>query len=452
MLDYKKVLHNSVFYTLGRRLIVDFWFNTVFFRKVEVVGLENIPKDKPVLIAPIHRNAFIDDAAVLCTRKDNPVFLARADIFEKKWLAKIFIFFRMVPVFRIRDGKHKLANNDMTFDVGAHVLENDNILIVFPEAAHTENNRMLPLKKGAIRIAFLAAQRTNFIKDIFIVPTGLYYDNIFHYRHKVLVQYGKPINILDYKDAYLDNPQKAMLKVREDLNRELIKLSIHIAKDNDDYEAINAARGIFRNYIAKKSGESLKSLKQAFDTDKLTVEILEKASEEKPDKFQEFKDTLQKYLNELERNKLRDYVFDRPWPWWKLIAASFLSVFFLPLYLLLWINFFIPACSPELIVKKFKDKIFHASVRFVGSLFLVLFWAILGGLLLGIFVKWWIGLLFFFAQPFLFILWLDWRRLWKKILGNWRFRLGKFNEIRVLRDKLFGFFNDFFSNFVAPKN
>ncbi len=445
MLNYKKVLHNNPLYRIGRIFLTDFWFNHIFFRKVEVLGRENIPKDKPVLIAPVHRNAMIDDMAVLTTRNDNPVFLARADIFRKKLLAKLFIFFRMVPVFRIRDGKESLANNDMTFDVGAHVLETGNVLIIFPEAAHTDRNQMLPVRKGAIRIAFLAAERTGFEKDIYLIPTGLYYDNIYHYRHKALIIYGKPINILDYKDLYLENPPRAMLKVREDLTRALTDLSLHISKD-EYYDQINEAREIFDSYVASQMGKNLDRFSEKFEVDKKIVDVLEDAADRQPDKFARFMARVDDYFKELRKHRLKDYLFEKPMPLVKLLLSSVLAVLFLPLYLLMWLNFAIPVCLPEILVHKFNEKIFYASVRYGASLIFVFLWAVIWGIILGAVFSWWIGVLFFLLQPVLLVFWLDFTRMLKKLAGNWRYRVGKSKhlDLKSIRESLLREFSEFY--------
>ncbi len=445
MLNYKRVLHSNPGYKLGRIFLTDFWFNHIYNRQVVVLGRENIPRNKPVLILPVHRNALIDNMAVLTTRNDNPVFLARADIFRQKLLAKIFIFFRMVPVFRIRDGRESLANNEMTFDVSAHVLEKNKILVVFPEAAHNERNQMLPVRKGAIRIAFLTAERTNFQKDIYLVPTGLYYDDIYHYRHKILITYDKPINILDYKELYLENKQKAMLKVREDLTKALTDLSIHIAND-EYYHQVNQAREIFDAYVAQDMGKDLRQFDHKFEVDKKIIDVLEEAMEKEPEHFDKFAHKIDKYVKGLRDNKLKDYLFEKPMSWGKLLISSLLAVVLLPLYLLMWINFAAPVCLPEILVHKFEETIFYASVRFAASLIFVLLWAIIWGIVLAIWVSWWAGLIFFLLQPLLLVFWLDFTRFLKKILGNWRFKLGKdkFIDLKCIREELLREFSLFY--------
>ena len=81
-----------------------FWHNNVFYRKVIVLGRENINPDDPLIFAPNHQNALMDALAVLFTHKGQPVFLARADIFKRKTIAAILYFLKILPVYRIREG------------------------------------------------------------------------------------------------------------------------------------------------------------------------------------------------------------------------------------------------------------------------------------------------------------------------------------------------------------
>ena len=92
--------------------VAGFWHNNVFYRKVIVLGRENINPDDPVIFAPNHQNALMDALAVLFTNKGQNVFLARADIFKRKSIAAVLYFLKILPVYRIRDGFSSLKGND----------------------------------------------------------------------------------------------------------------------------------------------------------------------------------------------------------------------------------------------------------------------------------------------------------------------------------------------------
>ncbi len=420
MLNFNRITEDRTMYNLAK-IWVDWWHNKYFYRKVTVVGTENIPANKPVLIGPNHQNALMDAMAILCLRKDTPVFLTRSDIFEPDFMGKLFVFFKMLPVYRIRDGKDKLALNEKIFNISVEVLKSNKTLVVFPEAQHTPYRSLLKLKKGLMRIAFETAEKTNFEIDLNIIPTGIYYSNYFNYRSQLLVQYGKPIKITDYKELYNENPQAALFKLRNDLREKMIPLAIHI-KHKDFYTQFEDAREIYDGFVAEKMQKNLSKPIEKFQTDKKIIDILDKTYDKEKENFDSFAKIQDKYVEELKKNKLKDYLFEKPWSKFKLSLITILGIILSPVYFIASLNFLIPIIFPEKLVRSFKDAQFHSSVRFVVSLFLIPIWYIIGFVLIWIFVKiWWIKFLFVIIQGFLFVFWLDFMRLYKKTIGHWRF-------------------------------
>src|SRR6056297_4084938 len=111
-------------------------FVTKIYFRTTVHNLDNIPKDDVIIFAPNHQNALMDALAILATVKTEPVFLARADIFKKKSIAKILTFLKILPIYRIRDGKESLKNNEEIFQKTIDVLKNKNGLVILPEGNH----------------------------------------------------------------------------------------------------------------------------------------------------------------------------------------------------------------------------------------------------------------------------------------------------------------------------
>jgi len=86
-----------------------FWLTQ---KKVVVTGRHSIPKGKPIIFAPNHQNALMDPLALVCTNMHQSVWLARADIFKSKTVSSILKYLKLLPVYRIRDGKDNLSNNE----------------------------------------------------------------------------------------------------------------------------------------------------------------------------------------------------------------------------------------------------------------------------------------------------------------------------------------------------
>ena len=216
----------------------NFWHNNFFYRRVIVVGRDNINPNDYLIFAPNHQNALMDALAVLFTHKGQPVFLARADIFKRKFIASILYFLKILPVYRIRDGFDALKSNDVIFDKTIDVLKNKNGLVMLPEGNHEGIHRLRQLKKGICRIAFQADEATGFNLNIKIIPVGIEFSNYFRVRQVLTVVYGKPIEISQYYDSYKKNPQRAMNELRDLLSFEMEKNMVHIESE-EDYEAID---------------------------------------------------------------------------------------------------------------------------------------------------------------------------------------------------------------------
>lgn len=129
----KNIEKFDIFYQLLKKY-VDFWHNYIFYRRVIVLGKDTVDFSVPTIFAPNHQNALMDAMAVLCTLDRQLIFLARADIFRKKFVAKILYFLKMLPVYRIRDGFEAVKQNDDTFRDTLRVMENRNGVVILPEA------------------------------------------------------------------------------------------------------------------------------------------------------------------------------------------------------------------------------------------------------------------------------------------------------------------------------
>jgi 1-acyl-sn-glycerol-3-phosphate acyltransferase len=130
-------------------------------KKIIIAGKEKIPRNKPIVFAPNHQNALSDPLAVLLYTRFQPVWLARADIFGKsKVVDAILKFMKIMPVYRLRDGKENLEKNEQTFANSIKVLEHNFALALFPEAAHSAKRQMLLHKKAVPRIVFMAEEKT----------------------------------------------------------------------------------------------------------------------------------------------------------------------------------------------------------------------------------------------------------------------------------------------------
>ena len=204
-----------------------------YHKKIEITGLENIPKDKPVLFLPNHQSALIDVLLIATDCQRKPYFLTRADVFSSSWLNSIFSYFRMLPIYRMRDGRETLANNNLIFDTCSEILNRGEALVIFPEANHNLQRRVRPLSKGFTRIILRSFELYPEL-DIQLVPVGLNYKNAAHFPDEVAVHYGKSISAKSLFD--LNDFIKSSQSIKDIVSSSLKKLTSHIPND-EHYEA-----------------------------------------------------------------------------------------------------------------------------------------------------------------------------------------------------------------------
>ncbi len=411
----------SFFYSILRPY-VDFITTTYF--KTKVHNFKNVPKDDIVIYAPNHQNALMDALAILATVHTEPVFLARADIFNKKTLEKILTFLRILPIYRIRDGKESLGNNDAIFQKTIDVLKNKNGLVILPEGTHGDQRKLKTLKKGIARIVFEAEEANNFTLDIKIVPVGLDWTHYRNFRSKLFVNYGEPISVSEYYEAYKENQPRGMNLLRERVAMELSKYMIDI-KNDEYYNMFDNIRYLYQPQMIAKM--KLKHSKEAnkFYAQKEIIDQLNNYVESNPEETKELSDKTAEYSKLLNKLNFRHWVPQKDKYSTIGIFFQFLMMLLLsPLYLFGGIVNYLPYKVPVWATTKIKDPQFVSSVRHVVSMLTFpIYYIIIGIISLFIDVEWWIKLGFFILSPALGLFAFNYYIAAKKMFARLRFNI-----------------------------
>jgi 1-acyl-sn-glycerol-3-phosphate acyltransferase len=348
------------------------------YRNITIRGIKNVPAKKPVIFAPNHQNALDAPMAIVGTSSAfQPVFLARADIFKNKIVARILNFLKISPVYRLRDGKDSLEKNKEVFDNSVRILANNKILCLFPEAKHVGMKSMLPHKKAIPRIVFIAAQQTNFEMDIQIVPVGINYSHYYNFRRSLVLNYGKPISSLKYYPIYKEKGESmASSALRDDLFEAIKELVVHVP-DKHWYELYSQAFEMAGPEACKKLGLRNYS-KYFYDAEKLLTQKIENYFSANEDLCDEWQQKAKAYFNlkgkfNFNEQDLRFVDLSI----FKTIFMAVLAVLLIPVGLLGavahgWL-FYLTRYPYR---KMIKDKQFYSSVSYVLSLLLYPLWTI----------------------------------------------------------------------------
>ena len=113
--------------------------------RVKVNGIENLKDDKPFIMSANHVHIF--DPVILATlTKKQIFFLAKKELFSKKFLAKFFTKLGVIPIDR--------ENTDFKAIKSCfRVIKSGNILGIFPEGTRVKTIDIKNMKKGVALIA-----------------------------------------------------------------------------------------------------------------------------------------------------------------------------------------------------------------------------------------------------------------------------------------------------------
>ncbi len=362
-----------------------------FYGKICIEGKENIPEDKnkAVIYAPNHQNALMDALLMLYLQPGSTVFLARADIFKKKKIAKILHFLKMLPIYRIRDGRDELDKNFDIFNQSVDVLRDGIPLCLMPEGKQSFRRSLLPLVKGMFRIAFQAQQEIQ-DKDVVIIPTGIDYTDYINSGADVVIRLGKPIEVKSYLPVYEESQPKGLNALRDDVSAAMAPLIQNIRSEKY-YQEFYGLSTIADDMICEKDKQEKTPSNLLNARKKLTVS-LDQAEIKDPEQTATLCELYNTYSSRLKSLKINHQTIQQPLSLIKIILKIAGLVVSFPLFFSGWIANCIPAYTPRLIVKKLKDDSFKSSFNFVLWLFLYLLYYIFSFCIIGFLYSWISGL------------------------------------------------------------
>lgn len=253
------------------------------YNRFVVRGLDNLPTDSSYIIAPCHQQCLMEPLAVLCFAPKAPVFLARADIFRKPAVRTILTFLRILPVYRIRDGQDQLGRNKEIFDRCRDVLLDRYPLCLMAEGRHNNRHHLLPLGKGMFRIAG-ETQLALGDRPLYIVPTGIDFDEYERPYSNLVVNIGKPIPVQPFMEHYRDNEPLALNQMRDALADNLRPL-MHDIRSDEHYDGIMTLCDVLNKEMRRRSGlrnnawnrfRVRQSIAQRMETASLNTEMQDK--------------------------------------------------------------------------------------------------------------------------------------------------------------------------------
>ena len=428
------------------RYYLQFVNSGLYFRKEHMVGIENVPVNgTPCVVVSNHQNCLNDPLSVVLNLTDRRMnFIARANVFNNPIAGAFLRKIGMLPAYRMsHEGLAAVSKNKDMMNASSNALCDGETLMMYPEAGHQDQRWLGTFKIGYLKIAFEAAEKFNFERDVMILPSANHYSNYFHARTDMLIRFGEPISLKPYYEEYKAEPRATMLKIN-DIVRERIKdLMLHI-EDLEHYEQIDFLRetGYGRKY-AIEHGYKFRYLPSRLLSDQKLVSALQDAYNEHPEEMEKIYEdtaTLEKGLKDL---KIRDWLFIRNHKLPMAILRGLWLLILLPLFIISIIPTGLLFLLPKIFLKAWiKDKMFYSSFYVGVSVFIsVPICLIVPFVLLAIFANIWWALGYLVAFPFMFVLAWNYMRLFWRFVGTCRYvkrsNRPAINKLRDLRTSIY---------------
>lgn len=231
----------------------------IFFRRIEVNGLERVPLSEPVIFVLNHPNALVDPVFLLCLAPRRVSFLAKAPLFRMPVIGYLVRAMDALPVYRKQDEGEDTSKNRETFEMARALLKRGGTIAICPEGVSHNEPRLRPLKTGAARIA-LSAESAGRPLGLKIVPAGLYYTSKKTFRSSALLYFGEPCAVEPVALDENGEPSRADVRALSDRIEHALRDVMLDAQHEEALSTITRAERIFSSSEEQSAGAVEQSL------------------------------------------------------------------------------------------------------------------------------------------------------------------------------------------------
>ena len=199
-------------YPISKRIIPPIY--SLWIRKIE--GLENIPKDKPFIIAANHASYYdaLLPAVIIAPRINKKVHSMVNSYYWKPFITRFFLgLWEAIPVYVDKETDAKEKNKE-AFEKALSYLKKKEPVMIFPEGTRSKDGKLKKAYPGAAKLALKSKMQVlpvGVIGSFKVLPRGA----IFPRFARCEVNIGKPINFNYNKKTtkkFIDETTRSIMK------------------------------------------------------------------------------------------------------------------------------------------------------------------------------------------------------------------------------------------------
>src|SRR5215213_4879567 len=204
----------------------------LFFRRIETVNADVVPRGTGVIFVLNHPNGLIDPALVFVALPRKISFLAKSTLFRMPVISFLLRTVEALPLYRKVDAGEDVSKNQRTFELCSELLQRGGSIALFPEGISHNSPKLLPMKTGAARIALGAAASGAAIVEVKIVPVGLFYTSKTTFRSEALLHFGEPFTVPRVEpDPDGEPPRAAVKQLTAEIEQQLREVTLNAESD-----------------------------------------------------------------------------------------------------------------------------------------------------------------------------------------------------------------------------
>jgi len=281
-------------YTVVRGLVR--FLLALFYRRLDVVGAENVPSEGGLVVAANHHNSIVDAMLLIGLLPRRLRTLANAPLFGNPIIGPFLRLLGALPVHRRQEAGTDPARNASLFAATTATLRGGGAIAIFPEGRTQAEPVLLELRTGAARM-LLAAEEGSGPAAVTLLPVGLVFSAPGTFREgQALVVIGSPVSTAEAAALARTEPERAARLLTGALATALRGLIVE-AEDRQTLRLLGLAEELWRDEggeVPRDAAGRVEWLRRALRTYRL---LLERA----PDRVHAFRGRLGDLAGDVER-------------------------------------------------------------------------------------------------------------------------------------------------------